>query len=1250
MATLRKIDAPIQYDPTYGSVVKIDSPITYDPVETMRVMTAPLSGPAPVPDFIDTGIIIGAEVVPALVGAIGGGAAGGPMGALGGGAAGSAFGNYLSQNYRLNRGFQDEFGVGEFGAATAFGAVPVGRLASVGGIARTGIRATQGAGLATGELYARTYLDEDRPPTKEEIASTVLFGGAFGGALGALEAKWLGKNLVDGAEEGMTRPEVLNKHRQNIEESGGLQNHAVGNPLLSNMDVESLAKKSPKEAAEESLQAVENKLLNESDEMVQQIATGDPSLTTPSLTAPSMSRGALESFGTPIERQNILGEPSLNQPVMQDSTEVMSNIQRVADDQAAQGDELVSGIMRQTEEGQRQARDLGAVEQMANFQKTLDDELAQQDEIFTPLMREVNIGMQKVGDNARLRVVQEQIAKLDHKHGKNKGASNQRKKLNAERNRILKRNNLTLDDLEAQMQASQMPPTRQDTPLRDRPMEQADPMTKSERMAEEKLGRGYEKYFNVAMPIGAGGAAAYGLLANEEDAGEFKQAGIAPILGALLIAAGIRGPVARKLMRRKEFKQANAQAKVNPTKAEPDVVRAERAQQTADKAVYVDRNQLKQMTDGAMEFVSDLLTPLSRKLKNISPKLAQVFRAHERNINTTTRQYLDRVSPFLKMMQKRLRGKKDLQREFKTLLLNGSSLGRFMDKVGVSGEGRDMLKDMRQALDELRTYAREEGGIDVGYLDKYFPRQVKDYKNFKKFLDDNDDMRDTRNQVEIALEDYRVEKKLQSVDDISTEEAAEITSRVLRGYPLEKGGILPGNVKQRKIEQIEDRFLDAYADPADAMQNYVDRLVQATERKKFLFRKPKDKTRAIEVDDGVTDRMGSDLGIRMEVDESLAGTVARTLANDVDGLSPEDVSKLQSIIQSRFSGKTVAPFVQGVKNLNYIQVMGNFGSAITQLGDLAYSIHFNGFGNTFRSLVNRADNYDFVKHFNLADHNIDTLTNGGGLSKVLDRVFTVTGLKKLDQLGKNTTMNAAWKKYKSQAQKDAPKLADDLEPVFGKERAEGMVRELQNSNPNSKDLPKGVEELIWYKFLDLSPATLGEMPRFYNESGNARILYMLKSFTVKQFDVFREAGFEDIRKAGEAFEKGNTQQAAKLAGRGMRNVVALGTVFAAANASTDVMKDLLYGRPIKRDELFEDNIWRLVGINRYLVQKGRREGPAKAFLEGLLPPTTVFDRAWQDISAIAGDKEYKGAMLQGTPLDLIYWRYLGGLDKIENMK
>ena len=123
------------------------------------------------------------------------------------------------------------------------------------------------------------------------------------------------------------------------------------------------------------------------------------------------------------------------------------------------------------------------------------------------------------------------------------------------------------------------------------------------------------------------------------------------------------------------------------------------------------------------------------------------------------------------------------------------------------------------------------------------------------------------------------------------------------------------------------------------------------------------------------------------------------------------------------------------------------------------------------------------------------------------------------------------------------------------------------------------------------------MPKFYNQSGNARIMYMLKSFTVKQFDVFREAAQKDIDRANEFYKKGNKKQAAKAAAEAISKITGLGLVYGAANASTDMIKDTLYGRPIKRDELFEDNLWRLAGINRYIVTKQDARGLQKLLLK-----------------------------------------------------
>ena len=152
----------------------------------------------------------------------------------------------------------------------------------------------------------------------------------------------------------------------------------------------------------------------------------------------------------------------------------------------------------------------------------------------------------------------------------------------------------------------------------------------------------------------------------------------------------------------------------------------------------------------------------------------------------------------------------------------------------------------------------------------------------------------------------------------------------------------------------------------------------------------------------------------MDVDDSLAGTVAKRLIKE-NNLSDADTVKLKEIIQQRFSGKTVDPWVQNVKGVNYMQVMGNFGSAITQLAELAYAFHFHGFGNTFHSLFNRKENFNFTKLFGLQDHHIDAQTSAGGVMKVLDNVFGMVGLKKLDQLSKNTIMNASLKKYRKQA-------------------------------------------------------------------------------------------------------------------------------------------------------------------------------------------------------------------------------------------
>ena len=1151
------------------------------------------------PGFVDQTAIIGLEIAPAILGGIAGGAVGtraGPAGVLAGvaagGAAGGAAGNSLSQAYRLARGFQEDFSPGELAAATAFSAIPVGALPGKGAWARTLIRGGQGAGLAVGETAARTFLEDSRMPTKDELVTSILFGGAIGGALGRVEASWLNKTLdVDDIVEDMPRGDVTKVIEDHVKAE---EDFSVGRPNVPKR----IEGEPPADYAERILYTTESQLYPVVEDVVLALAEGRPS--------PYVKPEGLAPLVRAMEGK------------MLDDMEVF----RPFPNQAR--------IERAAEEGYKD---------------------------FLDFKKQFLVERGRLEDTQALSEVRARVAAKDHQFGRGKGAAKERKKWAAEERRLL--NTMGLGDLQATMRGRQvtrpidpLPPgnqilrgpdqmlSRRVSPLKDRPMEQAGKPDKYEKAALDVLGPNYERLWTGLISTGAGGAA---LAANlwEEDENALSRAGLSQVFaGALMAMLGVKAA--------KRLKSMPGVSKLahSPQAAKPLTIKSGEVDNLRNNQGFIEPPVHKRLIDNGKEIVGNMFTPLSRKLKAIDPIIAGVFRDYDRQVNKRTKRYLDRVTPYVTVMTKRL-SKPDFA-TWKHALMNGNreTVVALNKKAKIK---EDTYLEMESALKELRDYARTEGAVDVGYLENYFPRQVKDYKALREFLDSKRNVFGGEvNQIDEALNKYADDKGYLSVDLVPLEEKAEVASRVLRGFSADQTGLRPGNVNQRKIAQLDRLLLDAYSDPADSLKRYVEGMVQATERGKFFFRKPlvPDVTGGFP---GSRDRRATDLGFDMSVDEGLAGEIAKRLGTK-NNLSENQVRELKKIVQTRFSGKTVDPLIQGIKNLNYMQIMGNFGSAITQLGDLAYSVHFHGLGNTFKSIFSK--DFDFVKHFGLDHHEIDAVTSTSGLSKALDFVFDKVQLKRLDQFGKNTTMNASWRKMKQRALgKDSAALRDELAEAFGADRANEIIRDLKRTKIGKDSIiPDSVEEAIWYKFLDLSPATLTEMPAYYAGQGNMRILYMLKSFTVKQYDVFRQAGIDDISRGKKLFAEGKKAEGAKLAAKGAKNLVSLAAVFAAANAGTDVIKDTLYGRPVKLDMTVEDNLWKLIGVNRYLAYEARRQGAAKAILSGLLPPTAVFDRAWQDISALATGDEYKGSMLQGTPLDMIYWRYLGGVEKVKRLE
>ena len=520
-------------------------------------------------------------------------------------------------------------------------------------------------------------------------------------------------------------------------------------------------------------------------------------------------------------------------------------------------------------------------------------------------------------------------------------------------------------------------------------------------------------------------------------------------------------------------------------------------------------------------------------------------------------------------------------------------------------------------------------------------------------MDNDPELRAATNEIDKAIDEFAAKNKI-SREELTPEELAEVTSRVIRGYPVT--GTIPSNFKPRSIfdKKTLNKIRKAYESPEDALESYIRGTVDAVERKKFLGIVKPSKGQGVQ-GEGFRDTMDSDIGMRAKVDESLADALAKDLLKGTK-FGQEDVEKLREIIQSRFSGGTESYTTRALKNLGYLQVMTNFGSAITQLTDQVFSIHFNGFGNHFKTLFNRKDMFNFAELTGLSQREFEDIGNSDKLSGLLDNLFRKTGLKQLDLFAKNAYMNAAWRKYHKLAQSEggSQKLREELLPYFG-ERTDGVIKAVRSNAPTNKEPPAEVTELVFHKLLDVAPATASEVPASYMRNPNMRIMYMLKTFTIKQIDAFRTAGVDNIQEGGKLYLAGRAEgnqskqeKGVRLAAKGTKDLVQIAALFATANAGTDVIKDVIYGRPINADETLENSLLQVIGINRYHIYNAKRKGPFKAGLDYLAPPTAFFDRAFEDISAIAGDGEYKGAMLQGTPLDLVYWRYLGGLDKVKD--
>lgn len=613
---------------------------------------------------------------------------------------------------------------------------------------------------------------------------------------------------------------------------------------------------------------------------------------------------------------------------------------------------------------------------------------------------------------------------------------------------------------------------------------------------------------------------------------------------------------------------------------------------------------------------------LSTRLANINPILKSRLRMFEFDARIATQADQKKVVSFLeKIRGKKVSGKRkggmtqsDLL-DFDLAVKNGDAdkINVLANKYGFTKE----LADVRNVLDDLYRRANDVG-FDIGYEKNYFPRIISDATGFLEYIQRTDNwsaLGEAIKRKEMALGRY-----------LTNEEKAGLINNMIRGY---RGGQITlsktGAMKSRVIGFVDPELNQFYARFDDALANYITTINEAIEVRKFFG-----KEFAQAVDGEVLNNLN----------DSIGSYTAKLLAEGKITLEQEE--ELARLLRARFGEKGITNPALGVyRTASYIDTLGGIDNALTQLGDLGFSIYVGGprrgLSEGLKSFLNKSK--ITKEDLGFASEEISAeFREKGRLKKALDMVFRLTGFRKIDRIGLESLANSTIQVLQQQARNPDEKFIRKIEDffpreLFGREAQEQVVRDLANNN-----ITEDVKFIAFNNLLDFSPRALSEMPEKYLTGGNGRIFYMLQSWTLKLFDVYRREVWQQIA-------QGDKKQ-------GLRNLFALTASVMAMNATADTLKDLLLGREIKPGDLFVDNMLKLAGFSRYTFFQVQREGLFSGVTAAIQPGASpLVDNASKDVINLFKDFDKSVHINQlrsvrSIPVggDLYYWWFGKGTE------
>jgi hypothetical protein len=587
------------------------------------------------------------------------------------------------------------------------------------------------------------------------------------------------------------------------------------------------------------------------------------------------------------------------------------------------------------------------------------------------------------------------------------------------------------------------------------------------------------------------------------------------------------------------------------------------------------------------KFYRKAFVPISTRLGRIHPRLKFALRKFEKSFLQQNESDLGEVEGFLNAVRKL----SDVDRFNLDMALFNGDFSKVNEIAIKNGFKKDVTK-LQIVLDGIYQRALENG-MDVSFIENYYPRRVKDLEALKESMGT-----EQLGAIEKAWADY-AKKKGVHVSDLDAVVKTGLVNQVInRNISTLKTN--PDNSKARSIAVVTPDMMENYSDSLTSLIDYIETMNESMAMKKLLGQD--DPLEIKEMFPGAeTERLDA-------ITRYVAGMVEQYK------LTPQQQEELTGALRARFTRVGTGLGTQVVKDITYMMTLGSPTTTVTQLGDLFFSLGQAGIIPTSKAILNVLSGKAKTNRKKLGLNTIaQEFKDTRSTARALNRIFKLTGFSAMDGFFKDVIIDAELNRMKSvltskgenRFTKRKTELENHLKDIFGGEY-ESVRADIING-----EMSENVEMLLFSTLSDYHPVTLSEMPETYLKTSGGRIFYQLKTFTMKQLDTFRTRAYDKM-KSGDPDDRV----------RGLANLLRLGVWFIISGWTADNIKDWMMNREIHLDDTVYDQMFKLIGSSRYIAYQARRHGPEQAIVKQFAPPQLgLAHDFWRDVKDLIKEED-----------------------------